>query len=315
MDYILVDGTLYHHGTRGMKWGQRNYQNEDGSYTAAGQAENNGHGRYSSVSDSKSKFKLTDKQKKYIKIGLAIAGTALVAYGGYSLLKSEALNKYIKSGKNYILNVKGGNSNEFISEKARAIAEQTSLDVKQTFTSANEDIEILRNSRIPGDPRYENDCGVLAMNFVLRRLGLDVTSVGMDKSQLGGLSLSEIGHYFKGIAKRIELVSMSNNKSQSDYLSDIKNVIEKQCGSDSECSGLIHLVNNTGGAHYTTWYKENGSIIFDDIQFGNSDFINKVNLAGLYSIGVARMDDLEIKARNLLGSSIDTDIKAITKNR
>lgn len=50
-DYILINGTLYHHGIKGQKWGQRNYQNTDGSYTAKGQAENNGHGRYSNVSD------------------------------------------------------------------------------------------------------------------------------------------------------------------------------------------------------------------------------------------------------------------------
>ena len=36
-EYILTsDGELYHHGTKGMKWGRRRYQNEDGSLTAAG---------------------------------------------------------------------------------------------------------------------------------------------------------------------------------------------------------------------------------------------------------------------------------------
>ena len=44
---------LIHWGIKGQKWGIRRYQNEDGSYTAKGQAENGGHGRYSD-SDTKS---------------------------------------------------------------------------------------------------------------------------------------------------------------------------------------------------------------------------------------------------------------------
>lgn len=36
MDYIIINGELYHHGTKGMKWGRRRYQNADGSLTEAG---------------------------------------------------------------------------------------------------------------------------------------------------------------------------------------------------------------------------------------------------------------------------------------
>ena len=36
MDYIIVNGELYHAGIKGMKWGIRRYQNADGSLTPAG---------------------------------------------------------------------------------------------------------------------------------------------------------------------------------------------------------------------------------------------------------------------------------------
>ena len=34
--YVLIDGTLYHHGIQGQKWGHRRWQNEDGSLTPEG---------------------------------------------------------------------------------------------------------------------------------------------------------------------------------------------------------------------------------------------------------------------------------------
>lgn len=38
MVYYITNGELYHHGTKGMKWGRRLFQNKDGSLTALGRA-------------------------------------------------------------------------------------------------------------------------------------------------------------------------------------------------------------------------------------------------------------------------------------
>lgn len=79
---------LMHHGVKGMHWGVRRYQNLDGSYTSAGRK------RYG-INDSRphysvrKKIGLSKRTKKALKIGLAVAGTAAVAYGGYKLATSE----------------------------------------------------------------------------------------------------------------------------------------------------------------------------------------------------------------------------------
>lgn len=36
MEYLIVNGELYHHGIKGQKWGVRRYQNPDGTLTPAG---------------------------------------------------------------------------------------------------------------------------------------------------------------------------------------------------------------------------------------------------------------------------------------
>lgn len=98
---ILREDDLMHHGIKGQKWGQRRFQNEDGTWTAAGKERygddgstggNRGSfgGRANSAANTKNTPEAkarAEKLKKAAKIGAAIAGTALVAYGAYKLNK------------------------------------------------------------------------------------------------------------------------------------------------------------------------------------------------------------------------------------
>lgn len=88
---------LYHHGIKGQKWGVRRFVNPDGTLTPEGKrrygtAENfyaskqgQNYARQNAQQNKTSQG--SSKVKSAAKIGLAIVGAGLAAYGGYKLSK------------------------------------------------------------------------------------------------------------------------------------------------------------------------------------------------------------------------------------
>lgn len=85
------DEYLKHHGILGMKWGKKNgppypLGASDHSTSEKKAGWRKSLDKDSSTEDNKRKG-LSDKQKKAIKIGVAVAVTALATYGTYRLAK------------------------------------------------------------------------------------------------------------------------------------------------------------------------------------------------------------------------------------
>lgn len=90
---------LYHYGIKGMKWGVRRYQNEDGSYTSAGKK------RRSQDPETVQKRKAT--AKKVAAITVAAVGVSVAA--AYAAKNPQAVRKVINSvGKTSVNALKTG---------------------------------------------------------------------------------------------------------------------------------------------------------------------------------------------------------------
>lgn len=102
---ISYSDELYHHGIKGQKWGVKNgppYPLDDSDHSASEKKAGWRKSLDKSESDKQNKDEkrgLTDKQKKAIKIGAAVAATALVAISTYKLADSGELHRLIEKGK------------------------------------------------------------------------------------------------------------------------------------------------------------------------------------------------------------------------
>lgn len=103
-DYVLVNGELYHHGTKGQRWGVRRYQNEDGSLTPEG------YQRYRKASDKLLRIQ-SKADKMYIKSEHAIGKLKKKSRRWYT--SDDALvrtaQKYRRAHKKYARSLKKAN--------------------------------------------------------------------------------------------------------------------------------------------------------------------------------------------------------------
>ena len=202
--YKRNQNELYHYGILGMRWGHRKEYESKGQRKKRLTKENN-----EEYNEKRSKKPLlSDKQKKYLKIGASVALTALASYGAYKLYKSGKLDKYIDKGKakiNKFLGSKKGKSKLLAGDlgdlgkaKVESILGNTEKagGLKKLVKPESIAEAIMHANPNRGNEKYAFNCTRCSVSTFLRTNGYDV--IAKDSGGKPDNLLGVVENCFKG---------------------------------------------------------------------------------------------------------------------
>lgn len=251
----IYSDELVHYGIKGMKWGVRRFQDKSGRLTKAGKE------RYSDEDESSDKKRgLTEKQKKYIKIGAIAAGTALAAYGGYKVYQAY-------TGKGYEIDSETGLRRLKKAYTDEEIVNRINPGKIRFLTPFNKNKEIIRGS--------SQNCMLCTTSYELQKRGYDVkagfstegyTTDLFSKIYKDAPNTTKINIPLSYLDDYDNLKDLFSFTKQGEYIDRIKTTMSKE-GDGARGNIMVWWKGNRGG-HSMIWENINGTTRFMDGQTG-----------------------------------------------
>lgn len=188
---------LAHHGILGQKWGKRNgppYPLEPSDHSAA---EKKADYTKSLSKDSQNNastqhhgLKLSEKQKKALVIGAAVVGTALVAYGGYTIYKNVGVKNLADTGKEAVKDILGID----LIPPGKSAVTKDFVEACDTLTGIN-------------PTKGKSNCVSCATATALKLLGVDNVTAKPDLPKVNG---EPVGYDLNGLLKAFKGAELVN---------------------------------------------------------------------------------------------------------
>lgn len=330
---------LAHHGILGQKWGVKNgppyplgASDHNASERKAGYKKSIGGGRNkelynrkattqsnskSSNSDKKEKFHLTDKQKKMIAIGAAVAGTALIAYGAYKLGASDKLGDLGLKGAAAVDRILKRNkgAGDFLND-INDLSIATGIDLNSKVLSIKEATAKVNPGYSSGSLGRTRNCFSAVTADLANRAnngkGLNAFAREATEAEIkaGGIPFNKLLKPYEGSSIDDIIIPRTSLNEAKQNLA--KQIIDKTGGSDG--FGVIRIKkagSDTSIGHYMKWEISNGECIFSDSLSGTTEkadrYLNAIASGQISrSIEFSRVDGLAVnpfELRELLAKS------------